>query len=235
MADFSALVRENARRWSQMKIIRGAEMDRVAPRLVASGAKSRYKEIEVATGVPWPVIAVIHEREASQNFLANLAQGDPFDKVSTHVPNRRGPFPSFKAAAIDALTSCAPYAANWTDWSVGGALTLLEQYNGIGYWRRGLPSPYVWAGTDQYVSGKYVADGVFDPSIVDNQLGCAGLLRAMMKIDRTITLAGRSFSVPQVKPPPEPVPASPLRPHPQPSIWAAVFSSILAIFKGKQP
>lgn len=235
MTDLSALIRDNARRWSQMKIICAADMDRVACRLVASGAKSRYKEIENATGVPWPVIAVIHEREASQNFFANLAQGDPFDKVSTHVPKGRGPFPSFKAAAIDALTSCPPYAAKWKDWSVGGALTLLEQYNGIGYYRRGLPSPYVWAGTDQYVSGKYIADGVFDPSVVDKQLGCAGLLQAMTKIDHTITLTGRTLSMPQVKPPPEARPASQLQPPSRPSIWAAVLSSILSIFKGKQP
>jgi lysozyme family protein len=234
MADFSNLIRDNARRWSQMKIIRGAEFDRVASRLVGSGAKSRYKEIEAATGVPWPVVAVIHEREASQNFLASLAQGDPFDRASTHVPKGRGPFPSFKAAAIDALTNCAPFAAQWKDWSVGGALTLLEQYNGIGYHRRGLPSPYVWAGTDQYVSGKYVADGVFDPSVVDKQLGCAGLLNAMMKMDSTITLTGTTFTVPRVKPPPKP--ASAPQPHriPQPSIWAAIFSSVLSIFKGNK-
>jgi hypothetical protein len=35
----------------------------------------------------------------------------------------------------------------------GGALTLLEQYNGLGYANRGLPSPYIWSGTDRYLKG----------------------------------------------------------------------------------
>lgn len=230
MTDFTALIRDNARRWSQMKILRGAEMDKVAARLIAPGAKSRYKEIESATGVPWPVIAVIHEREASQNFLANIAQGDPFDRVSIHVPKGRGPFPSFKAAAIDALTNCAPYASRWSVWTIGGALTLLEQYNGIGYYKRGLPSPYIWSGTDQYVSGKYVADGVFDPNVVDRQLGCAGLLKAMMQMDQTITFTGTTIAPP--KPPPKPVSPQPV-PSQEPSGWAAFFLRILSFFKRK--
>ncbi len=78
----------------------------------------------------------------------------------------RGPFASFEDAAVDALKNCSPYAAKNTDWSVGGLLTMLEQYNGLGYFNKVLPSPYIWSGTDQYVS-KYVADGVFDPNVVD--------------------------------------------------------------------
>jgi lysozyme family protein len=66
---------------------------------------------------------------------------------------------------VDALVNCSPYAARLTDWSIGGMLTNLERYNGLGYankWRR--PSPYIWSGTDQYIAGKYVADGVYDPT-----------------------------------------------------------------------
>jgi lysozyme family protein len=63
---------------------------------------------------------------------------------------------------------------------------VLEQYNGLGYAAHGVPSPYVWSGTDQYHSGKYVRDGVYDPHVVDAQLGCAGLLLAMIAIDPSI-------------------------------------------------
>lgn len=45
-------------------------------------------------------------------------------------------------------------------------LTNLERFSGIGYAARGVPSAYVWSGTDQYVSGKYVRDGVYDPDKV---------------------------------------------------------------------
>ena len=86
--------------------------------------------------------------------------------------------------------NCAPYAARNKDWSIGGALTELEQYNGLGYASRGVPSPYLWAGTNQYKSGKYVRDGVYDPHAVDSQPGCAGLLLAMMELDQLSVLRG---------------------------------------------
>ena len=68
---------------------------------------------------------------------------------------------------------------------------MLEEYNGLGYASRGVPSPYVWSGTDQYRSGKYVRDGVYDPNAVDSQLGCAGLLMAMMALDRSIDFGSK--------------------------------------------
>ena len=61
-------------------------------------------------------------------------------------------------AAIDALTECAPYLAHHKDWSIAGTLTQLEQYNGLGHAPRDVPSPYLWAGTDQYKSGKFVRE-----------------------------------------------------------------------------
>jgi lysozyme family protein len=182
----AALVAANAARWSKAKLTRAAEFGPVAARLAAIVAKARYQTIAARTGVPWFVIAVIHEREASQRWDRGLAQGDPWASVSTHAPKGRGPFASFEAAAVDALTNCAPYAARWTDWSPGGAMTLLEQYNGLGYANRGLPSPYVWSGTDQYTKGKYIADGVFNANVVDAQLGCAGLIMTMQTIDPSI-------------------------------------------------
>lgn len=149
-------------------------------------AKMRYQAVEAATHVPWAIIAVIHERESSQSWQASLAQGDPWNKVSVHVPRGRGPFSSWEEAAIDALTVCQPHLAQWDDWSIGGALCALDAYNGEGYWLHGMPSPYLWASTDQYSRGKYVSDGHFDPGAVDHQLGCAALLLRMTDLDPTI-------------------------------------------------
>ena len=184
MTDLAHLTAANLRRWQAMHVTPAliATLDHVAARLATPAARARYEAISAATGVPWDVIAVIHEREASQSWAANLAQGDPWNHVSIHVPRGRGPFHSFEAAAEDALVNCAPHAARWKDWSPGGRLTLLEQYNGLGYAARGLPSPYIWASTDQYVRGKYIADGHFDPNAVDHQLGCAALLARMAQI-----------------------------------------------------
>jgi len=186
MTDIPTLIARNGTRWGVAKTTR--DFTHAAERLVA--AKSRYATIETKTGVPWFIVAVIHEREADQEWTANIAQGDPWNETSVHVPAGRGPFNSFEDAAVDALTNCAPHAAKWKDWSAGGALTLLEMYNGLGYAARGLPSPYIWSGTDQYKSGKFVADHVFDPNEVDVQLGCAGLILAMAEIDNSMAFAG---------------------------------------------
>jgi lysozyme family protein len=187
MTNIVALKAANEKRWANAKLTRS--FTPVASRLVAPDAKARYQAVEKETGVPWYFIAVAHERESSQNWRCSLAQGDPWNRVSVHVPAGRGPFKSWEEAAVDALVHCAPYAARNKDWSVGGLLTQLEEYNGLGYATRGVPSPYVWSGTNQYVSGKYVRDGVYDPHAVDQQLGCAGLLMAMMTLDPSIKAA----------------------------------------------
>lgn len=182
------LAAEEAARWERMRIRPAFSLGftHIAANLVSTSAKARYQAVEVATKVPWFFVAVVHEREASQSWRANLAQGDPWNERSIHVPRGRGPFNSWEAAACDALENCGPYAARNKDWSVGGLLVMLEEYNGLGYEHHGIPSPYLWAGTDQYDRGKYVADGHFDPDAVDHQLGCAGLLKVMMHLDASI-------------------------------------------------
>lgn len=192
MIELARLKAANAARWRAMRVVPACttSLDAVAARLVAAAAKARYASVSTPTAVPWFVIAVIHQREASQSWAANLAQGDPWNSVSIHVPKGQGPFASWEAAAVDALTRSPPYAAHWADWTIGGLLTLLEEYNGLGYAQRGVPSPYLWAATDQYKSGKYIADGHYDPHAVDHQLGCAALLARMMLIDSSITIEG---------------------------------------------
>jgi lysozyme family protein len=184
------LAKLNSARWAKAKLTRSSEFVPVAKRLVTY--KPRLQAMERKTNVPWFVIAVIRQRECGMDaaWACNIANGQRWDKVTTIVPKGRGPFKSWEQAAEDALRNCHPYAAKWTDWSVGGMLTLLEQYNGLGYANRGRPSPYIWSGTDQYVKGKYIRDGVYDPEAIDKQLGCAGLIKAMMELDPSISFKG---------------------------------------------
>jgi hypothetical protein len=72
----------------------------------------------------------------------------------------------------------------------------------------GRPSAYVWSGTNQYISGKYVADGVYDPDKVDAQLGVAGLILTMMQLDPSITFDGPA---PQIQPRPVQPAKEPIR------------------------
>lgn len=213
--NLSELSAQHNRRWAiaKMNPDKVGLFAQVARRLAAPAAKKQYQEIEKDTGVPWFVIAVIHERESSQRWDRSIAQGDPWNKPSVHVPTGRGPFASFRAAAYDALVNCAPRAARWTDWSIGGALCLLEQYNGLGYANGPysrlpdgskvhyppMPSPYVWGGTNIQAKGKYVRDGVFDINTMDGQLGVAGLLMAMQLIDNSILFGKADATAPVAK------------------------------------
>jgi lysozyme family protein len=229
MVDLNALTAANARRWASAKLTRTIEANNIALHLFK--AKARYQAVEAKTGVPWAVIAVIHEREASQNFNTQLGQGDPLNRISVHVPAGRGPFQTWEDGAYDALVLCPPFLARHKDWSLGASLTALEAYNGIGYAAKGAPSPYLWAGTDQYRSGKYVKDGVYDPNKVDPQMGCAALLKALMALDPTITFTGAK--VIPISPPAKPIQPSITNPSPGSlgAFVATLIAAILRIFK----
>lgn len=179
-----SLQEKNKQRWDNMKISaeRGPAFKAVADRLTAN--RPRYEAVSKALkekgyNIPWEFIAVTHQREASGDFTKYLGNGQSLSKKTTIVPKGRGPFASWEEGAIDALVYAPPYAAKNKDWSIGGTLSKLEEYNGLGYASMDKPSPYLWAGTDQYVKGKYVADHVYDPDHVDTQLGVAGLLKFM--------------------------------------------------------
>ncbi len=168
---------KNIDRWKVMKIpaSNGPAFQKAAN--LIKNNKAKYQAVEKETGVPWQVIGVLHYRESNCNFGTYLGNGEPLTRKTKLVPKGRGPFETWEAGAIDALKNAPPKTANNKDWSIGGTLDKIEEYNGLGYRAKGIPSPYVWAGTDQYAKGKYVADGKFDSNHVDQQLGCAGILK----------------------------------------------------------
>jgi lysozyme family protein len=230
MPNIGELIAKNQERWENLKLDRdrNARFTKIAQNILAPANWARYVKISQATGVPPQVIGVIHYREADLKFNAQLAQGDPLGAVSKNVPSGRGPFfdrpadlpgqDAFYRGALDALINCDPHAAKWTDWSPGGTCTLMEEYNGLGYARRGIPSAYVWSGTDQYVKGKYVRDGVFDPNEVDVQEGCAAILRCIMDINPSITFGKPALPQPEQIPTPGPTPTQPTpKPSPAPT------------------
>jgi len=197
MVDLRALTEANTKRWANAKPTRASMANSVAKRLIA--AKARYQTVSSKTGVPWFVIAVIHERESSQSWTTHLGQGDPLSSKTVHVPAGRGPFfgpDAWERGAIDALADCAPYLARKKNWNTpGDVLTNLEAFNGLRYASEGRPSPYVFSGTSIYdpptgPGGKVQRDhGPIDP-VVDKQLGCAAMLMAMMALDPSIKFGG---------------------------------------------
>ena len=173
---------------------RGAEVDSIVEHILAH--RSDYEQIGRAVNVPWYMVAVLHYRESSLNFHCHLHNGDPLTARTVHVPRNRPrlgtpPF-SFVESAVDALTF--DQLCQIDDISVANLLFLAEGYNGTGYKRRGINSPYLWSFTDKYSTGKYVADGTFDPEAHDAQCGIAAILLRLHERNE-IALFGETISV----------------------------------------
>ncbi|PNA15926.1 peptidoglycan-binding protein, partial [Pseudomonas sp. MPR-R1B] len=83
---------------------------------------------------------------------------------------------TFEYSAIDALTREGLTRMDWTTYIIERIAYANEKFNGFGYAMHGVPSAYLWAGTNQYERGKYVADNVWSPYAVDQQLGVMGVL-----------------------------------------------------------
>src|SRR6476620_8523174 len=158
--------------------------------------KPIYTQIESRTGVPWWFVGLCHYRESSLNFGTYLGNGQPLGQRTTIVPKGRGPFTgpnAFVDGALDALRLEGFVGAS--DWGIARTLFRLEGFNGYGYHGKGVNSPYLYGGSTLYgppeaKSGKYVADHVFDSSVVDTQLGTAVILKALMQLDSSIDLGG---------------------------------------------
>lgn len=170
-----------ARQWDGMTIKPGRVKEFTALAQFALDHKDRYQTIQNRTGVPWWLIAVLHRRESDADWRTYLGNGDRLDRRTTHVPRGRGPFASFEDGAVDALHLDG--LDRVPDWRLEKALYYCEIFNGTGYNNRGLPSPYLWGGTNQQRPGKYVADGVWNSRVWDGQPGCAPIIATIQKLD----------------------------------------------------
>lgn len=186
---FETLAAEYTALLARMTIQRMTEVDAVARKLLGLVSAGRYDAACAATGVPKVVAAASFEREAASNFHLSPAQGDPWDKVSTHVPKGIGPFPNWAAAAIAAYKIDGLDRVGIQNWTWERACYQEELFNGMGYRAHGVHTPYLWAGTSIYVRGKYVADGRFDPSVADKQLGVIPVMKRMIDMNPSLALS----------------------------------------------
>ena len=193
--DFGSLRAEYTGLWQRMQIRpeRMAEVNAIANRLIA--LKPRYQQVAAATRVPWGIIAALHYREASNDFNGVLHNGERIigtGRLTRLVPPNRGPFSTWEESAIDALTMPPHKLQEVDSWTIERACYEIERFNGFGY-RNHHPevkSPYLWSFSNNYSSGKYVADGQFSSSAVDKQCGTMPILKRMMELDASVRLDG---------------------------------------------
>lgn len=167
--------------WGSMNVARPDDAEEAAKGIIQD--RARYENVEKATGVPWYFIGPVHHRESNRSFAGVLHNGERIigtGKKTQLVPKGRGPFSSWDEAAIDAIK--LQKLDNVGEWNIARILYEFERYNGFGYIRHKVNSPYVWAGTSLQQNGKYVADGQFDRNHWDKQLGTAAILKKLIEL-----------------------------------------------------
>lgn len=143
--------------------------------------KTRYQAVEKLTNVPWWFIGIIHVMEGGGKFTRHLHNGDPLSARTVNVPKGRPkignpPF-TWEDSAVDALEYMK--FKNLPDWDIQNTLDRFEKYNGLGYKKKGVPSPYLWSFSQFYSKGKYVVDGKYDPDFVSKQPGVATIMKLL--------------------------------------------------------
>lgn len=147
--------------------------------------KERYEAVAKKAGVPAKLIAALHWRESTGDFSTYLHQGDPLGKQAVNEPNDIPIFKTWEPAAQHALGQKSgiqkAYKIDEDTTDEAALASYAERYNGLGYFNKGVASPYAMSGTDQYKSGKYVKDGPkgWRPNVKDGQLGVLAMLRAI--------------------------------------------------------
>jgi lysozyme family protein len=172
-----------------------AEIDRHYVQPLLKG-RMAYESVGTSVGIPWWFVGIVHGVECSFSFECHLHNGDPLTDRTRNEPRGRPiegspPF-TWSDSARDALIG--QRLVDLDDWTLGTALDRLERYNGLGYRKRGLPSPYLWSFSNHFVKGKFVEDGVFDPEAPSRQCGGAVLLKRLAQLD-IVTVQRRSGNV----------------------------------------
>jgi hypothetical protein len=127
---------------------------------------------------------MLHLRESDCDFHTHLHNGDSLAHRTHNVPANRPPNGtppfSFEYSACDALRFEKLDKMDWKNNIIERIAYCSELFNGFGYRFHNTPSAYLWAGTNQYKSGKFVSDGVFNANVVDTQLGCMAVLKYLL-------------------------------------------------------
>lgn len=167
------------------------ELSLIRKRIVEG--RMRYEVVGnyLGNGIPWWFIGITHFMEAGvfypNHFKYHLHCGDPLTARTVHIPKGRpkadpragvGRPYTWEESALDALNFMGYDKVK--DWSLENCLILFEKFNGLGYKKRGVPSPYLWSYTTEYTKGKYVLDGKFDPEAVSKQPGVGAIMKVLL-------------------------------------------------------
>lgn len=171
-------------RWEAAKIKPSFQISVDKAVMLYLRTKGRYEAVQKmrTDGVPAPVIFALHYRESSNSFQCHLHEGSSLLHRTAYIPKGRLPAPeeppfSWEVSAEDAIYVCDKLQGPWS--FISWSLDRIEGYNGLGYRRRAVPSPYLYSGTSVYQKGKFTSDGHYSTDAIDQQLGAVAILKRM--------------------------------------------------------
>ncbi|CAN5633962.1 hypothetical protein BH10BAC3_BH10BAC3_12710 [soil metagenome] len=168
--------------------------------------KVRYENVAKSTGIPWYFIGILHYMESGGKFNVNMEDGKPLANLKPSMENGKTVFiltqsksprkskttkapntPDSSVAQKTPVTweeSTAQYLnlswlSKWYDWSIPGVLYCFEKFNGFGYRKNGIFSPYVWGGSNIYRKGQFTSGANYDPNLVSPLIGAGVILKVM--------------------------------------------------------
>jgi len=170
--------------WNKTKIKEGKDFTNATfyANKITAGEK-QYTEVEKLTGVPWFFIGALHMRESGCDFKGVLHNGEKIigkNRKTVLVPAGRGPFSSWSVSAVDALKIKG--LEKIKDWNISRMGYEAERFNGLGYVGKKVNSAYLWAGSNQEQTGKYVRDHVWDKNFDDPQIGVMTVIKRLAEM-----------------------------------------------------
>jgi lysozyme family protein len=186
---FEALRPEITALLASMKVTKPG-LDTLVDHLIS--IKARYVEVEQATGVPAAWLLAVDYREGDNNPRTHFANGDPLDRMTSHVPKGLGPFTGPNAWRDGCIAGLRRDHIDRVPgpWTAPLACYEAEAWNGFGPREHGVHTGYVWAGTNIYAGGGYPSDRVWSSSWHDDRFGVAPIMLELGRRDPSLALPG---------------------------------------------
>lgn len=148
--------------------------------------RERYEAVGEPLGIPWYFIGCIHALEGGFDFNTHMFNGDPLTARTVRVPEGQPEAPPANRERYtweESATAAMRFKGfdRDTDWSLPRLLYRWERYNGFGYRRQGVPTPYLWSFSTLYDKGRFVADHEFDPNARSKQAGAATMVKGLVE------------------------------------------------------
>jgi lysozyme family protein len=144
--------------------------------------KDVYSSAVEGTNIPWYAVGIIDEMECGCSEYYHIHNGDPLTGRTYNAPANRpegGKPPFSKLESIQDWIHLKKWNT-WQVWDINSLLFRFEANNGFGYRKYRVNTPYLWAGSNLYTSGKFIVDGQFSKAAVSKQIGAALLLKNLL-------------------------------------------------------